>query len=630
MSRKLLLTIGSIMIVTAFLLAFSVVDVKGQGGEGEDQFEEVHIFTTASKTVGVGTYVAAQAYGAPAGSDPAEQPAVAMILPYGIYPNMLLENIEDFEQPETLLEGFTFEWSLVAPGDSITDLITGDVAIFMADVDGKYELTLKITDPDGNEGESTWNVFASTYIGVGGMTSEPPAYPQCGTCHADKGKAWYQTAHATMFSRSIDGMTSDHYGPNCVSCHTTGFNNRPEAVNGGFDDVVREAGWTFPEVLEPGNWAALIAENPEVAAMANIQCESCHGPGQLHVSGGVGGDRAISSGLEYGVCAQCHAEEPYHVFPQQWENSAHGDIDSRGFTYPIGENRTSCVRCHSGVGFIDYVNGVPEEELRTDYQPITCAVCHDPHNADNPNQLRVFDTVTLPNDVEVVEGGPSATCMTCHNVRRDGGAEGQVAAALAGDGLSTPHHGNNQAELLNMTGGYTWGETLPISTHGNILDNTCVSCHMAPTPGKDADGNPLPGHNEVGQHSFAMTNADGVENIAVCQTCHDGASSFEFESRHDYDGDGATETVQEEIAGLREVLWNGLLEAGLTPTDSRPGYEVPENAGEEIYGALWNYFFTEANGTAVHNFRYAVALLQLSYEKVAGAPVPNADILAIQ
>jgi hypothetical protein len=627
MTRKLLLMTGSVLLLAALFLAVGVINVSGQEEAGPP------IVTTANNVVGIGTYVAAQAFGLPAGEDPAAAPAVAMILPYGIDPDMMVMSIDEFEQPASLAEDFTFEWSLVAPEGSAAELISGGVAIFMADVEGQYDLTLKATDANGNVGETTWTVYASTYVGVGGLTGEAPSMPQCGTCHADKAKEWFATGHASMLTRGLNGTLSSHYGESCISCHTTGYDTHPEAVNGGFDDLAAEAGWTFPAELKEGVWDEFVAQYPQVAAMANIQCESCHGPGGLHTS--EMNPEKIGVSLNYGTCAQCHAEGPYHIYPVQWENSAHGNVTSPGFTSPIGPEETACVRCHSGVGFIDYVNGVPEEERRTDYQPITCAVCHDPHSAENPYQLRVYNTVTLPSGMEVADAGPAATCMTCHNGRRDGGAEGQVAAGVAGESFSTVHHGNNQAELMNMTGGYTWDATLPVSTHGNVVEGACIGCHMGPTPGMDdmgtpddtSDDQPLPGHNEVGVHSFAMVSADGVENVAVCQQCHDGATSFEFESRRDYDGDGAVETVQEEVAGLRELVWNALLEAGVTPTDSRPYFAIPEGAGEDIYGALWNYYFTEAEGTAVHNFRYAVSLLQLSYEKLAGEPVPGAVIL---
>ena len=95
----------------------------------------------------------------------------------------------------------------------------------------------------------------------------------------DKVSLWSQTAHASFFQKSIDGEESSHYGKNCISCHTIGNNPAPTAVNGGFDDVAKELGWTFPSILQPGNWDAMPSA---LKAKANIQCESCHGAGSRH------------------------------------------------------------------------------------------------------------------------------------------------------------------------------------------------------------------------------------------------------------------------------------------------------------------------------------------------------------
>ena len=583
------------------------------------------IVTTASSVVGVGTYVAAEAYGIPAGADPETQPAQAIVLPYSIQPGEGLQDVADFVQPEPAAPDFTFEWSLAPADGSSAELISGNIAIFMADVEGVYDLTLTATDANGNVGETTWTVYATTYIGNGYFDDEKND-DQCTDCHDDMAAAWAGTGHASMFTRAIDGLVSDHYGPDCITCHTTGFNNRPEAVNGGFDDLAIEAGWTLPETLEPGNWDAMLQDYPQVAGMANVQCESCHGPGYLHVYESSRREPMISLGLSYGVCAQCHAEEPYHIFPQEWELSGHAMINARAFTYPIGEDHAACVRCHSGAGYIDYVNGVPAEESRTDYQVITCAVCHDPHDAANPNQLRVFDSVILPDGTDVTDAGPAATCMTCHNARTDPVAS--VEGPANGESFGLPHH-STAAELMNGVGGYTWGENMPVSPHGRIVENECIGCHMGATPGMDADGNPLPGHQTVGEHTFSMVSpVDGTENVAICQTCHDGATSFEFEARRDYDGDGTIETNQEEVEGLRGLVQDAIAASGVTILEGRPYYEFPEDATVDQYGAAYNVLFTEAGGTAVHNLRYVVSLLQLSYEKVAGEPVPNATILS--
>ena len=46
-----------------------------------------------------------------------------------------------------------------------------------------------------------------------------------------------------MFTDGINGVASDHYGKNCISCHTVGYDTNTNAVNGGFDDVAALLGW---------------------------------------------------------------------------------------------------------------------------------------------------------------------------------------------------------------------------------------------------------------------------------------------------------------------------------------------------------------------------------------------------
>ncbi|MBN2472698.1 MAG: hypothetical protein JXN59_18380, partial [Anaerolineae bacterium] len=160
MSRKFVVALA----IVGLLLTFGALVAVGQGGE---EFEEVPIFTSASRVVGVGSYVAGEAYAVAAGENPEEQPLQAFIFPHSIYPDMHLDLIEDFVQPEPAVEGFTFEWSLEVPDDSAAELIEGTVAIFQADVEGEYFLTLTATDEAGNVGEVTWPVLATTYVGSG-------------------------------------------------------------------------------------------------------------------------------------------------------------------------------------------------------------------------------------------------------------------------------------------------------------------------------------------------------------------------------------------------------------------------------------------------------------------------------
>ena len=78
------------------------------------------------------------------------------------------------------------------------------------------------------------------------------------------------------------------------------------------------------------------------------------------------------------------------------------------------------------------------------------------------------------------------------------------------------------------------------------------------------------------------------------------------------------ESNQAEVAGLQEILQNTLVENGVAVLDHYPYFEIPDGAGEDIYGAIWNLKLTQGSASAVHNFRYTVALLQLSIDKLGG------------
>ena len=69
-------------------------------------------------------------------------------------------------------------------------------------------------------------------------------------------------------------------------CHTVGYD--PDAANDGFDDF----GFVFPDTLFAGVYDQTMAYYPDAMDRANIQCESCHGPGSDHL--GLTSDSKIS------------------------------------------------------------------------------------------------------------------------------------------------------------------------------------------------------------------------------------------------------------------------------------------------------------------------------------------------
>jgi hypothetical protein len=110
----------------------------------------------------------------------------------------------------------------------------------------------------------------ATYVGPG----------KCRMCHMDEHQSWEDTPHATAFDDLIGPEVSD---PECVKCHVTAYGE--------------ETGFKSAE------------ETPD---LANVTCESCHGPGSAHLQaaaqhlGDTGEwDRKINK-VPQQACVSCH------------------------------------------------------------------------------------------------------------------------------------------------------------------------------------------------------------------------------------------------------------------------------------------------------------------------------------
>ena len=147
---------------------------------------------------------------------------------------------------------------------------------------------------------------------------------KCVACHQAAGAVWAASGHARAFATLINvGADAD---PKCIGCHTVGF--------GDASGYRRALGGS---------------------ALVNVGCESCHGPGSLHVREKEG-DKSVDFSfhpLDSGDCRKCHQGEFSRPFDwdQFWPLIKHGrelppvtgapsekgtptflTADSRGFT----------------------------------------------------------------------------------------------------------------------------------------------------------------------------------------------------------------------------------------------------------------------------------------------------------
>lgn len=517
------------------------------------------------------------------------------------------------------LEFTAATWTLTSqPGTSVAVLggtLAADTNIvyvtFAPDVAGAYVITFA----DG-DATTTITINAGTYLGVEGGN--------CVLCHSEYVEKWEATGHADMFTRAMEGTLSDHYGENCISCHVTGYDTN--ADNNGFDD----RDFVYPAELTTGVFAALQTTSPDAMMLANIQCESCHGPAYAH-----GGAVNMSNDVTVDACATCHAEAPRHIHAVQWRHS--GD-EHRGFHggHAVGAfagyagGRAGCAGCHSGAGFVQWIKeGMPVTEdgivgdIETVPAPtaITCAACHDPHDNTLPFQLRNLEGQTgNGTQFSLEEYGTGALCMTCHRSRRNAADYLEYPDDIVTN-LSShfgPHHAP-QADMLLATNVPTFGLDLPTSPHLQATEDGCVDCHMALKgyPDQiDEDGNV----RTFGGHTFNMVNEEGEHNVASCAPCHGeigetfGSKKYYVNGNADLDNDGTEEGLQEEVQGLLDYLASllpqdadgnvAINDPSVTTTDARAGY---------------NYFFVyEDRSLGVHNPAFTVALLKASIEAVGG------------
>jgi hypothetical protein len=128
---------------------------------------------------------------------------------------------------------------------------------------------------------------AATFVGT----------PRCVECHKTTGALWAKSGHARAFATLRERQADAD--PKCIVCHTTGF--------GSASGYHRQLGGD---------------------KLVDVGCESCHGPGSLHVRQREG-DKTLSftyRPLDAGDCKKCHYGEfsrPFYWY-EFWPAIKHG------------------------------------------------------------------------------------------------------------------------------------------------------------------------------------------------------------------------------------------------------------------------------------------------------------------
>ncbi|RJQ59159.1 MAG: T9SS C-terminal target domain-containing protein [Stygiobacter sp.] len=484
------------------------------------------------------------------------------------------------------------------------------VATFTPDKVGAYTMT--VTD---GQFTASVNFNAAKYLGyMNTVVNGVDTKLNCKTCHSTTVTAFEKTNHASMFTRAMNGTPglsgpSDHYSVNCIGCHVTGFDKTTTAINDGFDDLT----FTYPTVLAAGGFDKLVTQFPDAMKRANIQCESCHGPASGHM--GAVTDERIDATYDPAPCAYCHDSGTHHIFPEQFDSSLHAKAVDES-----GPGREGCVRCHTGAGFSQYTRSIPTTDPYFDvsYSAITCAGCHNPHDATNHRQLRKVTASLMTKDAKFLEVsekelGTGVLCVNCHQSRTEAGAA--VAAATINFRFG-PHHGPQGDMFLSNNMLELGGVKLLSTNHRGYTSNGCVTCHMfGSSTVADANGNIIP----VGGHSFRVVTPDGKDNMAACAQCHGGTfqsfhdAKFFINGFGDWDEDKTIEGLQDEVKGMIKGVMDKIkVMLPTNPVSSSTGYPTPQTSWTtQIRSAYWNAITAEEDkSNGLHNPKYIVTGLR--------------------
>ncbi len=335
-------------------------------------------------------------------------------------------------------------------------------------------------------------------------------------------------------------------------------------------------------------------------------------------------------------------------FEQQWAGSPHNDAEAEAFVHwdeeDPAEVPTSCARCHSTPGYLDFLGADGTAAGAVDNAApvgttITCEACHSETAA-------ALTSVTFPSEAEVTGLGPSARCMVCHQGRASGvtvdanieelGLTEDIDTPNAELGFVNIHYFAAAASLFGSEahGGYEYTDKAYQVRFAHVDGYTeCIDCHD--------------------QHTLEI-------RVEECATCHEGVSSVEDlrdtrmnGSLADYDGDGdVAEGMSFELDGLREKLLQAIMayadEVAGTPIAyneaSYPYFFIDDGDGvvseaeavrdngynawtARLLRAAYNYQVTTKDpGAFAHNAKYHAALLYDSIESLNEALSEPVDI----
>lgn len=277
-----------------------------------------------------------------------------------------------------------------------------------------------------------------------------------------------------------------------LSCGTTENYTRVEIPNATYvgSNKCEACHDTHSEtILGTRHWMKNDGRTP----ISNQGCESCHGPGSVHVENqkqekkGVvdiisfSKKSAIPAFQQNEQCLQCHQGDRSH-----WSSSAHhrNDVSCASCHQAHGKNDKQlaaknelqlCAQCHQDkAAQMERVSHHPVREGR-----MTCSSCHDPHGTGSEANIKAasvndlcFKCHTEKRGPHVFEHPPVAeNCSNCHDPH--GSTHGKLLKANMPFLCQQCHSNSNHPGTL-----YSQRNTFKgVAPSNRVFADGCINCH---------------------------------------------------------------------------------------------------------------------------------------------------------
>ncbi|MGE0481967.1 MAG: ammonia-forming cytochrome c nitrite reductase subunit c552 [Phycisphaerae bacterium] len=418
---------------------------------------------------------------------------------------------------------------------------------------------------------------------------------RCSLCHSNIHTSWTGTLHAKAYE-ALEAIGQQN-NAECLPCHTVGFGQ-----SGGF------------------------VNRATTNDLAGVGCEACHGGAGTHANNASDASLRPQVDISSNVCGRCHTGAHQPNF-DDWQMSKHAGIQASLVTsFTNGSNAASCGQCHSGDVF--YARSIKGETVANNFlagrtadqlNPITCAVCHNPHsrtgNAATPEDGRDYQlrfaqikyttpTVSLTAAQDVTRFN---LCGQCHHTRD----------RVWTDSSREPHPSDQVNVFFGELPVPDSQPTPIVAARSSVHLNTpeqCSTCHVFRTPATGLAPT-------VSGHTFEV-------NFDACADCHGSRAAGEaklagLKAELDFRVELLEEAL-DEWAQANDIDGKGLLSWEYT-SEGGPAAAGQNKIPDDIKKARYIlYYVIAGGGNGAHNPDFVRdALIQaLEYAETAPPRLP--------